>query len=76
VTRQCSRPTCAEAGSATLTYQYAKGIVWVDELSIERDPHGYDLCERHASRISVPHGWRMEDRRSRVYIPQLHWVAS
>ncbi len=76
MTRQCSRPTCAEAASATLTYQYAKGIVWVDELSTERDPHGYDLCERHASRISVPHGWRKEDRRSRVYIPQLHWVAS
>ena len=75
MTRQCSRPTCAEAASATLTYQYAKGIVWVDELTTERDPHGYDLCERHAGRLGVPHGWRMEDRRSRAYVPQLHWVA-
>ena len=29
-----------------------------------RDPHGYDLCERHAARLRVPHGWRLEDRRS------------
>jgi Protein of unknown function (DUF3499) len=76
VMRQCSRPTCAESAAATLTYQYAKGIVWVDLMTAERDPHGYDLCERHASRISVPHGWRMDDRRQHAYVPQLRWVAS
>ena len=76
VIRQCSRPTCAEPAAATLTYQYAKGIVWVDDLTPERDPHGYDLCERHASRVSVPHGWRMEERRPLVYGPQLRRVAS
>jgi hypothetical protein len=37
--------------------------VWLDELSTERDPHGYDLCERHADRLRVPAGWRLEDRR-------------
>ena len=29
------------------------------------EPHDYDLCERHTSRLSVPNGWRLEDRRSR-----------
>jgi len=49
----------------TLSYQYARSIVWLDELSTERDPHSYDLCQRHAARLSVPNGWRLEDRRSR-----------
>jgi hypothetical protein len=62
--RQCSRPGCAEPAQATLTYHYARGAVWIDDLTAEREPHGYDLCERHAARISVPHGWRLDDRRS------------
>jgi len=40
-------------------------MVWLDDLSDERDPHSYDLCERHTGRLSVPNGWRLEDRRSR-----------
>ena len=63
VNRQCSRPDCAEAASVTLTYQYSRGAAWLDELVSERDPHAYDLCERHAGRLSVPNGWRLEDRR-------------
>lgn len=62
--RQCSRPACAEPAAATLTYVYAKGAAWLDVLIVERDPHSYDLCERHASRVGVPVGWRLEDRRS------------
>lgn len=49
----------------TLSYQYARSIVWLDQLSDERDPHSYDLCQRHAARLSVPNGWRLEDRRVR-----------
>ena len=48
----------------TLTYQYARSAVRLDDLSPERDPHAYDLCRRHGARLSVPHGWRLEDRRS------------
>ena len=29
----------------------------------ERDPHAYDLCRRHAARLSVPLGWHLADRR-------------
>jgi hypothetical protein len=54
-----------------LTYQYAQGAAWLDELTAEREPHAYDLCERHAGRLSVPHGWRLEDRRR----AQLHLLA-
>jgi hypothetical protein len=47
----------------TLSYQYQLALVWMDDLSADRDPHNYDLCERHAARLSVPNGWRLEDRR-------------
>ncbi len=61
--RQCSRPGCSEAAAATLTYVYAGRLVFLDLLSAERDPNEYDLCGRHAARVKVPEGWRMDDRR-------------
>ena len=66
--RQCSRTGCADPASATLTYQYGRAVVWLDDLLGERDPHAYDLCDRHAGRVSVPNGWRLEDRRERVLV--------
>jgi len=65
MSRQCSRTGCAEVAAVTLSYQYARSIVWLDDLIAERDPHNYDLCQRHTDRLSVPNGWRLEDRRSR-----------
>jgi hypothetical protein len=38
--------------------------VWLDHLSVERDPHGYDLCRRHGEDLSVPLGWLLTDRRT------------
>lgn len=61
--RHCSRPACADAAAVTLTYQYRRSQVWLDELSDERDPHAYDLCAVHAARLSVPLGWHLLDRR-------------
>lgn len=63
MTRQCSRTGCASPAVATLAYQYGRAIVWIDDLADERDPHSYDLCERHAAHLSVPNGWRLDDRR-------------
>ncbi len=48
----------------TLTYQYQRSQVWLDDLTAERDPHRYDLCERHADALRAPQGWWVEDRRS------------
>jgi hypothetical protein len=61
--RLCSRTGCSEAATVTLTYHYGRSQVWLDELWIERDPHAYDLCARHAARLSVPAGWMLDDRR-------------
>lgn len=63
--RQCSRTGCAETAAVTLSYQYGRSLVWIDDLIAERDPHNYDLCQRHAGRLSVPKGWHIEDRRTR-----------
>ncbi len=62
--RQCSRTGCAERASVTLTYHYGRSHVWLDDLSRDRDPHAYDLCDRHADRLSVPSGWSLDDRRA------------
>lgn len=64
--RQCSRPGCAERAIVTLTYQYDRAHVWLDELTEEREPHGYDLCRRHTAGLSAPAGWRVVDRRGGV----------
>jgi len=31
----------------------------VGPLAQQIDPHGYDLCARHAARLSVPRGWEV-----------------
>lgn len=62
--RQCSRTGCSDAAAVTLTYHYGQSQVWIDHLTPERDPHHYDMCDRHADRLSVPRGWHLDDRRS------------
>lgn len=64
--RHCSRTGCTETATVTLTYQYANSLVWLDHLAPTREPHAYDLCGRHAGRITPPTGWRLEDRRRQL----------
>lgn len=52
----------------TLSYQYAHAQVWLDELSAERDPHGYDMCARHAVRLTAPQGWQVLDRTEPAHV--------
>ncbi len=61
--RQCSRSGCSDAAAVTLSYHYGRQQVWIDALHPNRDPHVYDLCDRHADRLSVPQGWHLDDRR-------------
>lgn len=75
--RQCSRTGCSERAAVTLTYQYSHAQVWLDDLTAERDPHAYDLCDRHADRLTAPQGWQIRDRRhvDVVSAPVYHAVA-
>jgi hypothetical protein len=48
---------------ATLTYDYQARVTWLDVLAGDRHPMSYDLCAGHAGAMTVPRGWRLEDRR-------------
>ena len=58
-TRRCSRTACTGAAVATLTYVYAESQAVVGPLAAAREPHQYDLCERHADRLTAPRGWEV-----------------
>lgn len=66
--RRCTRQGCVHLATTTLTYQYARSLVWLDDLSADRDPHAYDMCDQHADRLTPPSGWHLEDRRHRVQV--------
>ncbi|HET8929663.1 MAG TPA: DUF3499 family protein [Acidimicrobiales bacterium] len=61
--RHCARPGCATTATATLTYDYSGGTVWIDRLTPEAHPMTHDLCTRHADALGVPRGWLLQDRR-------------
>jgi hypothetical protein len=61
--RHCARPGCTTTATATLTYDYAGGTVWIDRLTAEAHPMTDDLCTRHADALGVPRGWLLQDRR-------------
>ncbi len=63
VTRACARPGCARPASATLSYDYRGGTVWLESLAGEAHPMTHDLCTEHAQVTSVPRGWQLVDRR-------------
>ncbi len=44
---------------ATLTYDYADAMAVLGPLSYRSEPHSYDLCPRHAERLSAPAGWQV-----------------
>lgn len=57
--RKCSRTGCQNPAVATLTYAYAHSTAVVGPLASYAEPHSYDLCERHALRLTAPKGWEV-----------------
>lgn len=57
--RRCSRPGCAHSAVATLTYVYSDSTAVVGPLATNDEPHSYDLCERHAVRLTAPRDWEV-----------------
>jgi hypothetical protein len=57
--RPCSRVACPDESVATLTFDYGDSMAVLGPLSLEREPHAFDLCDRHARLTSVPHGWQL-----------------
>lgn len=44
---------------ATLTYVYSDSTAVVGPLATDREPHTWDLCLGHATRITAPRGWEL-----------------
>lgn len=44
---------------STLTYVYSDSNAILGPLAATAEPHSYDLCERHAARLTAPRGWTM-----------------
>ncbi|RMI03682.1 DUF3499 domain-containing protein [Cellulomonas triticagri] len=57
--RQCSRTACGRPAVATLTYVYADQTAVLGPLATLAEPHSYDLCAEHASRLTAPRGWEV-----------------
>jgi hypothetical protein len=55
--RQCSRPACQQTALYTLTYVYRDSTAVLGPLAAFVEPHCYDLCARHADRMTAPRGW-------------------
>jgi len=66
MSRICARPGCHRHAVATLSYSYAEGVVWVDDLAAEAHPMVHDLCGEHADTLRVPRGWERRDARAVV----------
>ena len=57
--RRCSKPSCTGVAVATLTYVYRDSTAVLGPLATYAEPHCYDLCHRHADRLTAPRGWEV-----------------
>ena len=64
--RHCVRPGCGGEAVAALSYDYGARRVWLDFPGEHRVPTVYELCARHADRLTVPVGWVIDDQRTAV----------
>ena len=57
--RPCSRVACPEESAATLTFDYGDAMAVLGPLAVQREPHTFDLCARHARLTAAPQGWQL-----------------
>lgn len=57
--RPCSKPGCTHPSVATLTFNYHDSMAVLGPLATSPEPHTYDLCEQHATSLTVPVGWQI-----------------
>lgn len=69
MTVSCTR--CGAPAAAMMTFEYADGAVWLDDLVEPISTLGYLLCADHADRMTPPLGWTLTDRRTvtRLFAP-------
>lgn len=57
LSRKCSKTACRQPAVATLTYVYSDRAAVLGPLATYAEPHTYDLCAEHATRLTAPRGW-------------------
>ncbi|MDO5049520.1 MAG: DUF3499 domain-containing protein [Actinomycetaceae bacterium] len=57
--RACSRPTCNQPAVASLTYDYEEATAVLGPLPAQREPHAFELCDKHATSFTAPRGWQV-----------------
>ena len=57
LSRRCSKTACRQPAVATLTYVYSDRAAVLGPLATYAEPHTYDLCFEHATRLTAPRGW-------------------
>lgn len=67
--RKCTKTACSQHAVATLTYAYADRAVVLGPLATYAEPHSYDLCADHATRLTVPQGWEVVRLDTDGYTP-------
>lgn len=55
--RHCCRAGCGNVAVATLTYVHRDQTAVLGPLATFAEPHAYDLCAGHATRLTAPRGW-------------------
>lgn len=59
LSRRCSKLACQQPAVATLTYVYSDRAAVLGPLATYAEPHTYDLCADHATRLTAPRGWEV-----------------
>ncbi|HJG92394.1 MAG TPA: DUF3499 domain-containing protein [Brachybacterium massiliense] len=57
--RECSRTACSRPAVSSLTFVYEDSTAVLGPLSRMSEPHAYDLCREHATRMTAPRGWEL-----------------
>jgi Protein of unknown function (DUF3499) len=69
VPRRCCRPGCPHYAVATLTFVYSDSTAVVGPLATASEPHSWDLCVSHASRITAPRNWQLVRHAGEFVLP-------
>ena len=59
LSRKCTKTGCRGTAVATLTYVYSDQSAVLGPLATYAEPHTYDLCADHATRLTAPRGWEV-----------------
>ena len=62
MTTRCTR--CTSLATALMRFEYAGARIWLDDFDASTDVSAYPFCDRHASSMTPPVGWSLDDRRS------------